>query len=78
MRGFHEPFKLLDSDDLSILHPVWREIVLMAANGARYQRIADSLYKPVGTVKSRLSRARAKIIAARQPKIVGEVEIAQL
>lgn len=78
MRGYHEPFKWLETDDVSGLTDGEITIVTMAHLGNTYQDIADFYGIKLGTIKSRLSRARAKIIAARQVKIADDVEIAQL
>lgn len=48
-------------DQLSAEH---REILVMVCvKGLQYQEVADMLHIPVGTVRSRLSRARSQLIA---------------
>lgn len=84
MRGMNgvENFQLLETDDLSWLSDAETTLITMATYsleiGHTYKSIAETLGINIGTVKSRLSRLRHKIIAARQAKIEDEVTVAQL
>lgn len=52
--------------ELGTLDITVRNILTAATcNGHSYQDVADQFHIPVGTVKSRINRARAKIAAAR-------------
>lgn len=81
MRGtnqFSGKFALLASDDLSSISDVNRSMLAMASEGKSYSEIGEALDFQLGTVKSRLSRIRAKIISARQVKTDDAEQIAQL
>lgn len=57
-------------EELSILPPDQRAIVeaAMASPKAGYETLAGVTNTPLGTVKSRLSRARSKIMEMRKDK----------
>lgn len=61
------PFILLDSDEpyLAVIDPKFTEPLRMAHAGNGYDWIADQLGIPIGTVKSRINRARERIIKMR-------------
>ncbi len=46
--------------------------ILRALDGLEYEQIAQELGVPVGTVRSRLNRARAMLRARARPDLVGE------
>jgi len=47
------------------LPPVWREaVVLRDLQGLAYEDVAERLRVPIGTVKSRINRGRARLAAA--------------
>jgi RNA polymerase sigma-70 factor (ECF subfamily) len=46
------------------LPPEWREPLWMIADGATYEEIAAALHEQIGTIKSRINRARAHLEAA--------------
>src|SRR5690606_35270549 len=49
------------------LSPEHKEIlVLVCVKGMQYQEVADMLAIPVGTVRSRLSRARTQLVATME------------
>lgn len=60
-------FSLTATDDahLEKLSLSWRNILFAAGNGLSYGRIASDMSLPIGTVRSRLNRARNKIVALR-------------
>lgn len=62
------PFELLESDAPHIekLAPQFRQVIAEAAKGDAYLKIAETLGLPIGTVKSRIHRARTQILAARE------------
>jgi RNA polymerase sigma-70 factor (ECF subfamily) len=50
------------ADALAKLDPAWRDVLLLHAWGElSYEEIADALAIPLGTVRSRLARARASL-----------------
>lgn len=52
------------SEAMNRMSPEHREIlILVCVKGLQYQEVAESLHIPVGTVRSRLSRARNQLIA---------------
>ena len=52
------------SQAMNKMTPEHKEIlVLVCVKGLQYQEVADMLHIPVGTVRSRLSRARNQLIA---------------
>ena len=53
---------------LATLRPRERDVLLLvAAEGLGYQEVAEALVIPVGTVKSRLNRARGRLRAELGP-----------
>lgn len=54
-----------DTDAAAALPNKYVGVLWQALNGKGYADIAETLELPVGTVKSRLHRARALIVAAR-------------
>jgi RNA polymerase sigma-70 factor (ECF subfamily) len=60
-------------DAVDRLPDLLRQVVVMAYfQGLRYQEIADALDIPLGTVKSRLHAALAKLTEAWEPAAVGD------
>lgn len=53
------------------LSPKSKEPLVMYINGHQYQEIAENLDIPVGTVKSRISYARAKLRTLVTPRMAG-------
>ncbi len=64
----NKAFRLFPQDEpaLDTLDDQTRDLLKFAANGNSYNRCAKAFDMRLGTVRSRLSRARAKVIAARQ------------
>lgn len=53
---------------LARLEPIFREVVLLCdLEGLRYEEAADALEVPVGTIRSRLARARARLALELDP-----------
>lgn len=78
MRGHHEKFELRESDDASALSTQEAALIYMASLGYSYAEMANFYSLKLGTVKSKLSRARAKIRAQRQPMNAAPEENAQV
>ena len=56
---------MLDDDPLAVMsRDQWAVLLLVDAQGLTYRETAECLQIPVGRVKSRLSRARSKVVAA--------------
>lgn len=53
-------------DELLSLEPHHREPLVRLASGESYAQIAEALHRPVGTVRSRLNRARARLLKLRE------------
>ena len=66
-------FKILDTDAeaLALLTADQFKVFSAALLGDNYQTIAELYGLPIGTVKSRIFRARAKVLAARNAAAVG-------
>ena len=61
-------------DDLQRLPPPMREcLVLVAVEGLSYEAAAEVLGIPVGTVRSRLSRARQALLRMQEGVAAGEL-----
>lgn len=73
-RGRTQPFKLLPSDAALMqgLSQIACDALRLADAGTGYAAIATTLQVPIGTVKSRLNRARLKIIGLRKASACGE------
>lgn len=61
-------FRLLETDDLSKIKPRHVLVLVAVEAGQSYSQIAKTLGIPEGTVKSRISRARAAVEALRSSK----------
>lgn len=61
-------FTLAERDSLALeaLPDSWQALLQSAARGTRYEQLALDFAIPIGTVRSRLNRARNKIEAHRQ------------
>ncbi len=55
----------LTADEMRALKPAHREIIAVVIDGTSYADIAAALNIPLGTVRSRLSRARAALAKLR-------------
>jgi RNA polymerase sigma-70 factor (ECF subfamily) len=55
------------ADAMASLSPVHRDVLLLTASGLGYQEVADALGIAVGTVSSRLVRARRRVRASLGP-----------
>lgn len=55
------------ADAMAALSQVHRDVLLLTASGLGYEEVAGALGIPVGTVSSRLVRARKKVRAALGP-----------
>lgn len=64
------PFVLLESDDLTNLPERFVEPLKLAHAGNGYAWIADELKIPLGTVRSRIFRARLLILTMRAAQSV--------
>jgi DNA-directed RNA polymerase specialized sigma24 family protein len=66
------PFILLDSDEphLAKLDPKFVEPLRLAHAGNGYYWISGQLSVPLGTVKSRINRARERIIKMREAEAI--------
>lgn len=53
------------AEELRLLPKHAREVLQHLYDGKHYDQIADAVGLPVGTVKSRISRARARVLAIR-------------
>lgn len=58
-------FELKPTDDLSRFSPVVQELLLRAERRETYASMAKAVGVPIGTVRSRLSRARSRLLEAR-------------
>jgi hypothetical protein len=58
-------FKLVPADDLSAIASDRLELLRLYEGGSNYEAIALAKTIPVGTVKSRINRARLRILAQR-------------
>ncbi|MBA2689991.1 MAG: hypothetical protein H0U63_04230 [Burkholderiales bacterium] len=67
------PFELLPSDvpHVEKLRRSFQEVLAHAEGGTSYETITVQLCIPVGTVKSRLNRARLQVIALRAAAVEG-------
>ena len=52
-------------DEIAALEPKYRDVLSVYASGARYLEIAETLNIPIGTVRSRLNRARGCVLGNR-------------
>lgn len=61
-------FTLTERDSLALeaLPDHWQALLQSAARGTRYEQLALDFKIPIGTVRSRLNRARNKIEAHRE------------
>lgn len=64
-RGAFEKFALRETDDLTGVTGSRLTMLEMSEKGESYEAIATALKLPIGTVKSNLSRIRARILARR-------------
>ena len=62
------PMKFIPTDDemANEAEPAFAVLALKFARGKSYQEIADTEGIPLGTVKSRINRARARILCRRE------------
>ncbi|QUS39521.1 hypothetical protein RPMA_12265 [Tardiphaga alba] len=62
------PFALTDDDKAAFdaLPAHWRSLLAAAGTGTNYEQLALDFNLKLGTVKSRIHRARSQIIAARE------------
>ena len=60
-------------EELVRLDPIWREVLLLRdVEGLTYDEIAEALELAVGTVKSRIHRARTELRVRVQRRLLGE------
>lgn len=65
-------FKLDEKDDLTVFSDTVAAMVREADAGAKYHEIAAKHDLPLGTVRSRLNRARNRLLDARAAREIEE------